>query len=64
MNSRTKPLAQGFALTLLTFYFSNILDKMGRSMALISLGVVFLLGGWAMEKLRRRLVARIAGVAA
>lgn len=53
-----------FALTLLTFYFSNILDKMGRSMALISLGVVFLLGGWAMEKLRRRLVARIAGVAA
>jgi uncharacterized membrane protein len=53
-----------FALTLLTFYFSNILDKMGRAMSLISLGVVFLLGGWALEKLRRRLVARIAGGAA
>ena len=53
-----------FALTLLTFYFSNILDKMGRSMALISLGAVFLLGGWGLEKLRRRLVARIAGGAA
>ena len=48
----------GFAITLLFFYFSQVMDKMGRSASLIGLGLVFLGGGWAIEKVRRRFVAR------
>jgi uncharacterized membrane protein len=51
----------GFALTILTFYFSDVLDKLGRSLGLMVLGVLFLLGGWQLERLRRKLNARIAG---
>jgi hypothetical protein len=46
----------GFALTVIWFYFSNIFDKLDRSLGLIGLGVLFLAGGWALEKTRRRLV--------
>jgi len=49
----------GFALTILGFYFSSVMDKLGRSASLIGLGVLFLLGGWLLEKTRRRLVARL-----
>jgi uncharacterized membrane protein len=49
----------GFALTVLFFYFSTVMDKLGRSASLIGLGVLFLLGGWLLEKTRRRLVARL-----
>jgi uncharacterized membrane protein len=49
----------GFAAATLWFYFSNIFDKIGRSFGLISLGALFLLGGWALEKTRRRLLARM-----
>ncbi len=49
----------GFAATVLVFYFSNVFDKLGRSASLISLGILFLAGGWALEKTRRRLVAGI-----
>jgi hypothetical protein len=49
----------GFAAATLWFYFSNIFDKFSRSLGLISLGVLFLLGGWALEKTRRRLLARM-----
>jgi uncharacterized membrane protein len=48
-----------FALTVLWFYFSNIMDKLNRSLSLIVLGVLFLGGGWALEKLRRRLVGQV-----
>jgi uncharacterized membrane protein len=48
----------GFALTLLFFYFSQVMDKLGRSASLIGLGLLFLAGGWALERLRRRLVAQ------
>ena len=51
----------GFAITLLTFYFSDVLDKLGRSLGLMVLGALFLLGGWQLERLRRRLNARISG---
>lgn len=51
----------GFALTILFFYFSNVMDKMGRSTSLIGLGVLFLVGGWFLEKTRRRLVAHLQG---
>jgi hypothetical protein len=49
----------GFAAATLWFYFSNIFDKIGRSLGLISLGALFLLGGWALEKTRRRLLSRM-----
>jgi hypothetical protein len=50
-----------FALTVLGFYFSRVLDKFGRSTALISMGLIFLVGGWYLEKTRRRLIASISG---
>jgi hypothetical protein len=50
----------GFAITLISFYFSNVLDKLGRSFGLMGLGLLFLLGGWQLERLRRMLNARIA----
>jgi hypothetical protein len=43
------------------FYVSSLLDKMGRSLGLIGLGVLFLAGGWMLERLRRQLVARLSG---
>ena len=49
----------GFALTILCFYFSNVMDKLGRSTSLIVLGVAFLAGAWYWEKLRRQLVSRV-----
>ncbi len=49
----------GFAVTVLFYYFSNLMDKLGRSVSLISLGVLFLAGGWALEKGRRRLIAEM-----
>jgi uncharacterized membrane protein len=49
----------GFGLTVLVFYFSNVMDKMGRATSLVGLGILFLLGGWALEKARRQLVARV-----
>ena len=47
----------GFAVVVAWFYFSDIFDKVGRSLGLIGLGVLFLAGGWALEKMRRGLVA-------
>ena len=47
------------ALTLLAFYGAEVMDKLGRSASLVGLGLVFLSGGWALERLRRRLLARL-----
>ena len=52
----------GFALTVLAFYFTNLFDKLGRSLGLIGLGVLFIGGGWWLERMRRRLVARATAV--
>jgi hypothetical protein len=49
----------GFAIAVVWFYFSDVFDKMGRSLGLIGLGVLFLAGGWALEKMRRRILARM-----
>ncbi|HEX2328756.1 MAG TPA: DUF2157 domain-containing protein [Candidatus Angelobacter sp.] len=49
-----------FALDVITFYFSDVLDKLGRSMGLILLGVIFLAGGWVLNRLRTDLLARAA----
>lgn len=49
----------GFALTILFFYFSSVMDKLGRSASLITLGILFLGGGWALERMRRRLIGSL-----
>ena len=49
----------GFALTVLSFYFAKVMDKLERSGSLVLLGILFLAGGWALERTRRRLI-RIA----
>jgi uncharacterized membrane protein len=49
----------GFALTIVFFFFSSVMDKLGRSASLISLGILFVAGSWYWEKLRRRLVAQV-----
>lgn len=49
----------GFGATVAWFYFSDLFDKMGRSLGLIGLGVLFLAGGWALEKTRRGLLAHM-----
>jgi uncharacterized membrane protein len=46
-----------FALSVVGFYFSEVLDKLGRSMGLILLGVIFLAGGWLLHRLRTGLIA-------
>ena len=49
----------GFALSVLSFYFSSVMDKLGRSASLIVLGLLFLGGGWLLEYMRRDLVLKI-----
>jgi uncharacterized membrane protein len=53
----------GFALTVLFFYFSSVMDKIGRSASLIGLGVLFLAGGFGLEMVRRRLVRQLNALA-
>lgn len=47
----------GFAIVVAWFYFSDIMDKFGRSLGLIGLGVLFLAGGWALERMRRKIIS-------
>jgi uncharacterized membrane protein len=49
----------GFALATLGFYFASLYDRLGRALGLIGLGVLFIGGGWLLERARRRLVARL-----
>ena len=48
-----------FAVTVLFFYFSNVMDKLGRSASLIGFGLLFLAGGWMLERTRRQLVRAV-----
>jgi hypothetical protein len=50
-----------FAATVLFFYFSSVMDKLGRSTSLIGFGLLFLAGGWTLERTRRRLVRTATG---
>ena len=50
--------AAAFAVTVLAFYFSRVMDKLGRASFLLLLGLLFLGGGWALERMRRTLIAR------
>jgi len=49
----------GFGLTVMGFYFSRVMDKLGRSASLIGLGLLFLGLAWGLEQTRRRLVAKV-----
>jgi len=55
----------GFGLTVICFFFSDVMGKMDRSASLLILGTLFLGGGWYWEKVRRQLVvqSREGGVA-
>jgi hypothetical protein len=48
-----------FAVTVGAYYFSNVMDKLGRSASLVSLGLLFLGGGWLLERVRRRLISHV-----
>jgi len=50
----------GLAITVMAFYFSNVMDKLGRSASLIGIGLLFLGGGWALERTRRRLLTHMS----
>jgi hypothetical protein len=52
-----------FGLTVLAFYFTNLYDRLGRSLGLIGLGVLFLGGGLLLHRARQRLLARLPGAA-
>jgi uncharacterized membrane protein len=49
----------GFAVTVLVFYFSDVMAKLDRALSLILLGVLFLGGGWLLERTRRKIIARM-----
>ena len=50
----------GLALTALVFYFSTVMDKLGRSASLAVVGLLFLGGGWLLEHMRRRMLAHMS----
>jgi len=52
----------GFGITLLFFYFSSVMDKLGRSLSLVSFGIVFLVLGWVLMRFRRNLLKRLEKV--
>jgi uncharacterized membrane protein len=62
-NERVNLGAAIFAATVIAFYFSEVMDKLGRSASLVGLGLLFLAGGWALERVRRRLVVQARGAA-
>jgi uncharacterized membrane protein len=49
----------GFGITVLFFYFSNVMDKLGRAASLMGIGALLIFGGWGLERARRSLVARL-----
>ena len=49
----------GLGLTILVFYSSNLMTRLGRSFSLIGLGVLLLAGGWLLERARRHLLAAV-----
>lgn len=51
----------GFALTTVLFYFSSVSDRLGRATSLLVGGALFLGIGWALDRLRRRLLAQAGG---
>jgi hypothetical protein len=63
VNDRAKHLVNFgmvvFVINLIAFYFSDLLDKLGRSVSLIGFGILFLVIGYFLERTRKHLIARI-----
>ncbi len=53
-----------FGIAVAWFYFSNVFTKAGRSLGLIGFGILFLAGGWMLEKTRRRLMSHLNSASA
>ena len=51
-----------FGLTVIAFYSSSVMDRLGRSASLVVGGVLLLAGGWGLDRARRRLLAHAARV--
>ena len=51
----------GFALTVTIYYFSDVMDRLGRSASLIGMGLLFLGGGYLLERTRRGLLVQAPG---
>ncbi len=49
----------GFALTVTIYYFSDVMDRLGRSASLIGMGLLFLGGGYLLDRARRGLLAKL-----
>jgi len=49
--------AATMALTVLVYYFTSVFSQLDRAVGLLGLGLLFLAGGWGLERLRRRLLA-------
>jgi uncharacterized membrane protein len=49
--------AATIAITVLTYYFTSVFSQLDRAVGLLGLGLLFLAGGWGLERLRRRLLA-------
>jgi uncharacterized membrane protein len=52
----------GLAITVMGFYFSDVMDKLDRSASLIGIGLLFLGGGWVLERTRRRSLQHMSEV--
>lgn len=50
-----------FTLTVFAFYFSSLYGMLGRAMGLMGIGLLFIVGGWLAERIRRRLLQRFEG---
>ncbi len=48
-----------FGVVVLVFYFSNVMDKFGRSLSLLGLGALFFLLALALGRVRKRLLSEI-----
>ena len=51
----------GFALTVTIYYFSDVMDRLGRSASLIGMGLLFLGGGYLLDRTRRSLLSKLQG---
>ena len=48
--------AATIAITVLSYYFTSVFSQLDRALGLLGLGLLFLAGGWGLERLRRRLL--------
>jgi len=63
-SARTERINMGsaaLAITIISFYFSEVMDRFGRSASLVGLGLLSIAGGWALERARRGLIRHVRG---